>query len=370
MKINYNCRYFKGDRPCRPHKKEGVHCDGCRYYDPAKERILIIKLDAAGDVLRTTSILPGLKEKYPKAQITWMTKAESMPLFQGNPYVDRVYDVNNAAVALSNDEFDIVINLDTAPLSSMLAASAKGEIKIGYGYNRKGHVYPFNREAEEWLLMSIFDDIKKVNDKTYQSIILEICSLAPSDYPIQYFLTSEETDISNKFAEQAGIKNGDIVIGLNTGAGRRWEKKKWTEEGFVGLIHLIKKRHPAWKILLYGGPEEVERNRSIISKTGKWVMNAGCNNSIRGFAALLNLSTVVVTGDTLALHLAVALQKKVVAMIGPTSAAEIEIYGRGIKITPDVSCLCCYREKCGITPDCMGLITAEDVFSALQRLVI
>jgi len=115
MKVNYNCRHFRGDIPCMPHKKHGVHCEGCAYYDPIKERILIIKLDSIGDVLRTTSILPGLKENYPNAQVTWITKAESIPLFDGNTYVDRVFEVNQASYVLETDEFDIIINLDAAP---------------------------------------------------------------------------------------------------------------------------------------------------------------------------------------------------------------------------------------------------------------
>ena len=55
--VAYGCRYFLGDRPCKWHKKEGVSCV-CRYFTPVQENILIIKLDAVGDVLRTTCLLP------------------------------------------------------------------------------------------------------------------------------------------------------------------------------------------------------------------------------------------------------------------------------------------------------------------------
>lgn len=369
MKVNYNCRHFRGEIPCKPHKKEGVHCQGCKYFEPVQKRILIIKLDAMGDVLRTTSILPGLKGKYPQSQITWITKNESVPLFYGNPYVDRVYEVNDAAFVLPNNEYDIVINLDAAPLSSMLAAAAKGDLKIGFSYDPDGFVYPLNIEAEEWFLMGIFDDIKKNNKKTYQSLMLEICGLTPSDYSIQYLLTPEEIDMSNKFAKQANIRDGEIIIGLNTGAGGRWEKKKWTEQGFIELIRLLRERLPACKVFLYGGFNEIDRNKRIIAETDVSIIDTGCNNNIREFAALLNLSSVVVTGDTLALHLAIALRKKVIALVGPTSAAELELYGKGIKITADMPCLCCYRQTCEKKPDCMELIKPEEVFSAIQRII-
>jgi heptosyltransferase-2 len=369
MKVNYNCRHFRGDIPCMPHKKHGVHCEGCAYYDPIKERILIIKLDSIGDVLRTTSILPGLKENYPNAQVTWITKAESIPLFDGNTYVDRVFEVNQASYVLETDEFDIVINLDAAPLSSMIATIAKGKEKKGFGYDQKGFVYPLNPEAEEWFLMGFFDDVKKANRKTYQSIMLEICGLNPSSYSIIYRLTDEEIRFARRFAKKKGLIDSDLVVGLNTGAGNRWPKKKWTREGYLQLINLLIENFPDVKILLYGGPEEVARNRYLMNKSKGSVIDTSCNNTIREFASLLNLSNVVVTGDTLALHLAVALRKKVVALIGPTSAPELDLYGQGVKVTADISCLGCYRTECYEKPDCMDLISPETVLSSMRKVL-
>ena len=52
MILKTDCRHFKGDRPCDPHKESGVKCNDCNYYQPISFKILIIKLDAVGDVLR------------------------------------------------------------------------------------------------------------------------------------------------------------------------------------------------------------------------------------------------------------------------------------------------------------------------------
>ena len=64
-----DCRHFRGDIPCLPNKREGVRCDGCPYYEPLEENVLIIKLGAAGDVIRTTPILPSIRRDHPKARI-------------------------------------------------------------------------------------------------------------------------------------------------------------------------------------------------------------------------------------------------------------------------------------------------------------
>ena len=55
--IKFDCRYFRGDVPCKPHKENGVHCvdergNDCQYYDPTGKKILIIKLGAIGDVIQ------------------------------------------------------------------------------------------------------------------------------------------------------------------------------------------------------------------------------------------------------------------------------------------------------------------------------
>ena len=76
---------------------------------------------------------------------------------------------------------------------------------------------------------------------------------------------------------------------------------------------------------------------------------------------------MAVTGDTLAMHLALALEKRTVVLFGPTSAAEIELYGLGEKVVPDMTCLSCYKNSCDFVPNCMDLITTDMVESALLR---
>jgi len=87
--ISYDCRYFLGDRPCVWHKQEGVTCE-CDHYVRLGEKLLIIKLDAMGDVLRTTCLLPVICRAWPDSRITWITRAESAPLLENNPYVTEV----------------------------------------------------------------------------------------------------------------------------------------------------------------------------------------------------------------------------------------------------------------------------------------
>lgn len=142
--------------------------------------------------------------------------------------------------------------------------------------------------------------------------------------------------------------------------------KQWRFEGYVDLINRVKNK-PGLGILLYGGPEEEDRNDKL-SKLFPNIINTGSNNDLRGFFSLVNLCNDFVTGDTLGLHVATALKKNIVCLFGPTSFNEIHDYGRIQKIYPDMDCLVCYKMKCDFVPNCMDKISTEQILSALAQV--
>jgi heptosyltransferase-2 len=81
----------------------------------------------------------------------------------------------------------------------------------------------------------------------------------------------------------------------------------------------------------------------------------------------LEACRVVVTGDTLALHLSLALKRPVVALFGPTCPQEISLFGLGEKIMTPLDCGPCYLRTCGKKPNCMDSITLETIWPALVR---
>jgi len=209
------------------------------------------------------------------------------------------------------------------------------------------------------------DELKKENKKTYQQIISEIVGVKESE-PI---LTLEEREIgfAKDFAERKSINENDLVIGLNTSAGKRWQLKKWDIKKTAELANKLIEELNA-KVILFGGPEERERNDKI-KKLANGIIGAGCDNSLLEFASLINLCSILVTSDSLAMHIGIALKKKVIALFGPTSSSEIELFGRGKKIISNLECVCCYKKTCDKKPNCMDMIIAEQVFNAVKELI-
>jgi heptosyltransferase-2 len=364
--VAWDCRFFLGDRPCVWHKRTGVLCT-CQHYQQVAERILIVKLDAMGDVLRSTALLPPLAEVHPHAAITWITRKESVPLLQRNPFIAEVLELGpEAVVHLQTRMFDRVINLDAAKTSAALASAARSPRKDGFVLDERGYVQPTNAAARTWLEAGIFDDIKRQGTATYQERMAAILGLSGRQHRYVFELGDEELARARKHLDSIGLDLAKPVIGLNTGAGGRWPLKQWREDGYVDLVNRLGRRLDV-QFLLLGGPGERERNERLKAASTIPLRDPGCDNSIRHFAGLLAHCHVVVSGDTLAMHLALALKKRTVVLFGPTSAPEIDLYGLGQKVIPDMTCLSCYKTSCDFVPNCMDLITTDMVEGAVVR---
>jgi ADP-heptose:LPS heptosyltransferase len=364
--IAFDCRFFLGDRPCVWHKTTGVLCT-CDHYQKIEQRLLIIKLDAMGDVLRTTALLPALAEAHPNSAISWITRRESRPLLERNPFVTEIVNYGEEALLqLQARTFDRVINLDAGKTSSALATVANATQKDGFILDARGCVQPTNAAARRWLEMGLFDDLKRKGTRTYQDLMLEIVGLRGAPHRYVFELTEDERARGRTHLEQRGVDFTLPVIGLNTGAGGRWQLKQWREEGYLELVERLASRHSAQLVLL-GGPEERERHQRLIARSRVPLIDSGCDNPVRHFAAIVAACGLIVAGDTLAMHLSLALARRTIVLFGPTSAAEIEMYGLGEKVLPQMGCLACYKNACDFVPNCMDLITTDMVEAAVGR---
>ena len=369
MILKTDCKHFPGDHPCIYNKMEGIMCDNCNYYSPVNYKIIIIKLDAIGDVLRTTSILHAIKEKYPKSHISWLTKIASKDIFKNNQLVDNLlfFEDHDLFSRLSTEVFDLLLNPDTSPSSAAIAATANTKERRGYILNRLGKVIPVDNMGNEWIEMGAFDQLKKANLKSNQQIIHEILNLDYKKGEIIINLDENETEFRNRFYTDNHLDKFDFIIGINTGASHRWKFKQWRYEGYKELISIISKRGDTG-ILLYGGNEEKETNQKLKAKFSN-VIDTGSKNSLREFFALTDLCDIMITGDTMALHAATALKKKVICLFGPTSSNEIDDYGRIKKVIPIMDCLVCYKQDCDFIPNCMDLISSDMIYKIILESI-
>lgn len=320
-------------------------------------RILIIKLGAAGDVVRTTAILPGLKEKYPKAKIEWLTDRPMVELLDGNPYLKGVFFMGDKS-GFAKNHYDLVINFDEDFGVCLLASQLKTKRLIGT-YVDDGEIR-YTPEATVRFDMSRLsrhlpeeaNRLKFANRKTYQELCYDMLGLKYRGQRPYFHLTAKDKKFAAEFAKSKGIKRGQQVIGINTGAGGKWHHKKLGLAETVNLVENIASSHPKSKLILFNGLEYYDRHFTILEKTAGIpnLVDGGCENTFGQLGAKINLCHTLITSDSLALHIGTALKKKMVAFFGPTSPWEVDLYDNGTKILPIKGCLNCWEPKCKTPP--------------------
>ncbi len=335
--------------------------------------ILIIKTGALGDVVRTSFIAQALKEKYfnrikrtfPK--IFWITDKKAITFFLNNQYVDKIIPKEKKQF-LKKIDWDLIINLEEDIDNCKFATSLNPKELIGFTY-KNNKVQP-SKTAKEWFDMSALGEkpqnniLKSKNKKSHRQIISEMIKIKNYEkYEPFLRLNQYQRDFANQFLRRHNLKRNDLIMGINTGSADRWPKNLSIKK----TAQLIDKLHQDFnaKILLFGGSNELQRNQQILKLSKSPIIDTGCGNDLIEFPALISVCNLLITSDTLGLHISLALKRKTIVLLGPTSNTEIDTYGLGEKVIADSDCLCCYKSDC----KSMEKISLEKIIKNVKLLL-
>lgn len=326
--------HYKGDVPdTKPYSKRG-------------KRILIIKLGALGDAIRTTPIIRKLKKEFENCEIYWLSySTELLP----DDVITLEFNAGSLAFVMA-DKFDIAYNFDKDKEACAILNLVKADLKKGF-YLKDGRCEPTDKDSYHKFLTGIDDDLNKKNKKSYPEEIFEMASLK----------FNGEKYLIKKISKKFNLKLKKPIIGLNTGCGPRWKHRKWPEERWVELTKLLQEQ--GCSVLLLGGKDEHDENMRISEKTGAHYLGFF---PLEEFCALIDEVDLVVTAVTMGLHIAVALDKKIVLFNNAFNSNEFELYGLG-KILKPQNCECFYKKEC--RPNCMSHLSAHEVMNAVREIL-
>jgi ADP-heptose:LPS heptosyltransferase len=356
--IKINCRYYRGDIPCKPNKLYNAHCvnekgNDCSYYEPTNQKILIIKLGAIGDVIRSTPILESIKKQYPEAKVYWLTHTPSIV----PENVDVVLKFNSEGLTfLEEVDFDIIYNLDKDKEACALINKLSSKVKKGF-ILKEGIPFPADEGAVHKYFTGIFDDISLQNKKNYIEEIFEICG----------FKFNGERYILSSFSQYDNAWNLDKskkIIGLNTGCGGRWTSRLWSNKNWIELAKTLIKKN--YEVLFLGGELEDEKNKYFADQTGGKYFG---HFHLEKFINLVGQCDLIVTGVTMAMHITIGLGKKIVLFNNIFNPYEFELYGLGEIIQPSKECKCFYKPVCvNDEYKCMEYIEVGRVIETIDKL--
>lgn len=285
-------------------------------------KVAIIKLGALGDVVRTLPLIPAIKEKYPNSEITWVTKQNAKDILKNNPQISKVLTIPTKL----EEEFDILYNFDIEKEATDLAKESSAKKKLGFSAEGNFPI-SFNLGAEYYLNTLFDDDLKKYNKKTYQEMMFEAAELLYKKQHEKIYLTGEDEEYANNFLRENNLV-GERIIGIHIGASPRWPSKKWHKENLKEFVKEASMK--GYSILLLGGPNEVKEIKDIsqeLEKSGIKIFSQDPNCSLLEFSSLVNICEKIVSADSLALHIALALKKPTLGLFFCTPYFEVEGYG-------------------------------------------
>lgn len=255
-------------------------------------KILIIKLGAAGDVVRTTTLLHLFK----KDEVDWITSKGNSILLKDNPFVTRVV-ISDELIRSNLDEYDLVINLEDNFESAEIVSTVKFKELFGcYAINSK---LTYTNTSSGWFDLSLIskygkqkaDELKYENKLSFQELVFKGLGYEFKGEP--YILpNSPETDL-----------HGDIAISPK--AGNRWPMKNWAY--FNELAEILKSKGYVVNFLPQR-PTMLEHLADVRNHK------------------------LLVSGDSLPMHFALGSNVKCLTFFLCTSANEIYDYGIQTKL--------------------------------------
>jgi len=362
-----SCKRFTGYKPCYP--DHNCWINGCKDNIPIGKKILIINLDAMGDVLMTTAQLPAIKRKFPDSTVYWITLKIAAPLLYYNQYIDFVLEYNFESISVLNEiNFDYLMNVDKSQRSCALLNSLKAEHKLGFGLNADGKIIPVNEGAHYNYMLGMDDHLKfKVNKRTGQDYLAETFELDYRRDEYVFNFTEAELQFIDEYKNKIGIGSKDKVIGFNTGCSNLYPNKKMTIEQHIYLIEKLLNLNK-YKIMLLGGPEDTERNNIIANHFQDKIINTPTTEGVRRGACYESIPQVIVTGDSFGMHLAIALKKFVIAWFGVSCWTEIDLYDRGVKLyQEDLFCSPCWKKVCPYNLECIKMIDLDRIINEIEH---
>lgn len=309
-----------------------------------RQRVLILKtgysetLDpdtsgvvSLGDILRTTVVLHAFPpEEY---EVTWLVDPKGVNLLKGNPRIERILTVNPfTPFHLMSEWFDVVANFEKDPGICAMADKISAWRRYGFRFDhqsREAHAYD---HADTALSMSKDHDFKRAQSRSWSQVLFETLG---RKYNGESYLLGYEPRTTEIFD-----------IGLNHLVGGKYPIKRWPAEKWQRLH------------------EELSVGYRVSWQEGV--------NNIEEYIDWINSCRLLVTNDSLGLHLALALGKKVVALFGPTKDNEIDDRETLIKLLPDVdwNCIPCIASSCRQKGrSCMEHIGQERVLEAIDTLL-
>jgi lipopolysaccharide heptosyltransferase II len=329
------------------------------------KKILVIKLGGLGDLILATASLRALREKFPAAKISLLIDKHLSPIIKNCPYIDELilYErkkrkISQLISGLKKKDFDISIDFKNSNFTHLIAYLSN--IPCRYG---------FSKGLDGFLLNNPLRLSPNLNEEPVkqQFRILEKLGISNFNDGLELWTESKEDIFIEKVLQEKGVSRGDQIIGLSIGASPQWPTKNWPLENFVNLSQQLILR--GFKVALLGG--DCLKEKAGAFPEDKNIINFMGETTLRELVSLIKRLAVLVTPDSAPLHIASAVNTKIVALFGPTDPQRHSPPADKIKVlVKHIDCQPCYKRRCPHKDKmaCLKQISVEEVLEEIIEM--
>ncbi len=345
-------------------------------------RILVVKLQHLGDVLLTTPLFSVLKQQFPHLQIDALIYQETLPILEANPDVRTIYAVDrqwkkqgsldqfkreySLFRSLQNNQYDLIINLNDRWRGGWLVRALNPRYSVSRPYKHRhgrfwrksfSHLYSVplgNRHAVEANLDALRRlGLQPQTDQKKLTLVIK----PESQHRVKQLL------------QPALLENKKIIVIHPTS---RWMFKAWNPQAFAQVVDGLNTL--GFYSILISGPaqKEIDYVANILERTKSHSLNLAGQLSLNETAALIQLADGFLGLDSVAAHMAAAVNTACVVLFGPTNDKVWSPWMDARRVlTADFICRPCGLKGCGdgMLSECIQAIQPDQVIQAITTLI-
>ena len=341
------------------------------------QRILLISSTALGDAMMSTPAFHAIRKTYPWAIISLLLHKRYIDMFSGHPDIDEILLYEGGyrkffrlALSFRKREIDLVCILHgNEPQATPLAylSGARFIFKLP-NTNRFNFLLSNPTPVLDW---------KDFKHGIEQRLKVAALAAAKSEEMRMILPVLDEDKIAiARELEKAGIASLTRIVGFQVGASTT--SRRWPQANFVELANQLLVGHTELAIIITGSPNELTlctQTATLIKEKNPtrqiWV--SASQISLKLLPALLQRCTVLVTGDTGPMHLAITVGTPIVGLFAVSDATRsgpAYDFDRHQIIQKNRTCVPCRSKRCTYPePICMKNISVEEVRLCVKKIL-
>ena len=348
-----------------------------------RRKILVIRLSAVGDVIRTLPAVKALKEKEPSSHIAWVVEEHSKSFLESQPEINEVIlfprkrwtkgikspltwwrtarEVRDFTKGLRQKRFDVALDFHGMLKSGLISFVSGAPTRIGFGQR--------STKEGNFLFCNVRVELprREINRYERNLLLLRGIGLEVKEVPGGLHIPPDDREEMDLFFGPSAALSSKPLIAIHPGTSVKTPYKRWMQDRYSQLADRLIRELES-RVIFTWGPDELEWVEEIRKGMKGPSMLGPRTKSLTQLGEVYRRCNLYIGGDTGPMHVASLVGTPIVAIWGPTHPVVNEPFGKHIMVRKEVGCNPCRKQFCKEVT-CLTSVTVEDVFQAARELL-